>query len=185
MIGDCMMLANRVYPKLKKSSKAAAKRITQDAGQELIGYTFVAFNKMNFVSNELVAKITLEVAKQSASKLPGLAQTAAITAAEKVYKKTKDGYSVWTTTYLYRIKYDEAKINEFFSTYWSAKPDPAKKTLFEQADNLLDLKFVGKAKATTLVLFTGDKTKERIIQVATKRNFGSGNCEAATQVRCL
>lgn len=163
--------------KASRSTKAEAKRITQDSGEDLIGNTFVVFNKMNFVSNEVVAKIAYEIALEkirSSKKLAKLQEVAEI-AALKAYKKASEGYSVWTTAFLYRLKYDEAKINTFYSQYWISKdsPDEERKKRFEEVDNLFELEFVGKEKATSLVTFSlkEERTKEQVIRIATIRNL--------------
>ena len=163
--------------KASRSSKAEAKRITQDSGEELIGNTFVVFNKMNFISNEVVAKIAYEttIAKIRLSKKPKNLQDMAEAAALKAYEKASEGYSVWTTAFLYRLKYDEAKINTFYNDYWTSKdsPNEERKKRFEEAGNLFELEFVGKEKATSLVIFSlkEKRTREQIIRIATIRNL--------------
>ena len=46
-------------------------------------------------------------AKSKANELSGIKQTLALKAAESVYNKTKEGYSVWTTGWLFDFKWDK------------------------------------------------------------------------------
>ena len=90
----------------KGTTRGAAS--LSDAGEELLKNTFVVFSKMKFISNEPVAAIIRIAAKASAAqkiKLPVLLEKAN-KAADIVYEKTKEGYTVWNTSYLYRLKWN-------------------------------------------------------------------------------
>jgi hypothetical protein len=142
-----------------------------DAGEELIGNTFVVVSKLNFSSNELAARITRDLAKAAAANLPGMGKTIAETAADVMYKKTKDGYTVFTTAYLFQLKWNDSIEAVFYNELWndSSSPSANKKAAFDNAN--FEMKFVGQSKASSLVLFSGkDRGPEKIIELATIRN---------------
>lgn len=152
------------------------KTLLEGAGEELINNTFLVFNRMNFVSNEVVAALIREAAKAATaqSNIPDLAKQLAYKAADKIYEKTKEGYSVWTTSYLFKLKWNDSISTIFYSDYYfdSTKLDAARKEKFDNTD-LFSLEFVGSEKSRSLVTFslTGPKrTEEQIIEKATVRN---------------
>lgn len=146
-----------------------------DAGEELIKNTFVVVSKLNFVSNEIVAAATREIAKSKARniKVP-TAKQAALKAADKAYEKAKEGYSVWTTAYLYQLKWNDSIAAVFYNDLWMDKTNiaPKKKEAFDNTD-LFELEFVGDEKATSLVLFSlkQKRTEDEIVELATIRNI--------------
>lgn len=171
--------------------------ILKDAGEELIKNTFVIFSKMNFISNEPIARVTrdevyfhqkelrskaYEEAKSQYSKSltearkiePELLSKLAIKAAEKLYKKTKksinssydiaigladreyekakQGYFVFTTSYLYKLKWDEEVADKFYTQLWVDKSsfDAEKISSFNNAD-VFELDYVGKESSKSWV----------------------------------
>ena len=86
--------------------------------------------------------------------------------------KTKEGYSVWTTTYLYKLKWNDSISSVFYNDYWINKDeiDSEKKSKFDNSD-LFELEFVGEEKSSSLVTFKLKKrSEEEIISLATVRN---------------
>jgi len=156
-------------------AKGSARGVSSlsDAGIELIGNTFIVVSKFNFVSNEVVAAGVREAAKVAATNLSVAAlQQAAIKAADAVYEKTKEGYSVWATAFLYKLTWNDSIEAVFYQDLWMDKTvlDPKKKEAFDKSD-LFGLEFVGDEKASTLVTFSmGEKkTEDQIIEKATIR----------------
>lgn len=144
----------------------------KDAGEELIRNTFVVCHKMFFVENEPIAYGVREGAIAAANELPSIAREAAIAAANATYETTKDGYSVWATSYLFQLEWSENIANTFYMDMWmdASSIDPAKKEQFDNSD-LFKLKYVGFQKAKSLVLFSVGKSESDIIQQATIRNI--------------
>ncbi|MEI7596370.1 MAG: hypothetical protein WCK02_11530 [Bacteroidota bacterium] len=155
-------------------AKGSARGISSlaDAGVELIGNTFVVVSKFNFVSNEITAAVLRDGAKLAAEKLPPSLQQAAKDAADKAYEKAKEGYSVWTTSYLYKLVWNDSIEAVFYNDLWMDKTniDPKKKEAFDNTD-LFKLEFLGDERATGLVLFSlkEKRTQEQIISEATVR----------------
>lgn len=147
----------------------------KDAGEELIKNTFVVVNKMNFVENEPIAYAAKEIAIAAASKLPSLGQVAAEAAAEAAYLATKDGYSVWTTSYLYQLEWNDEIANEFYMNMWMDKSniDAAVKERFDTT-SIFKLNYIGFQKAKSVVLLGIGKSPEVIIGQAAIRNVDKG-----------
>ena len=156
----------------KAYSLAASASSEQDKNREyLIDNTYIVFNRMNFVSNEVVALPIYEKSKTKANELSGIKQTLALKAAESVYNKTKEGYSVWTTGWLFDFKWDKLDLSNFKKAIVSGKID------FEKFyETNFSLNFLGTEKATSLVTFSlkkgeANRSESEIIELSTNRNI--------------
>ena len=116
-----------------------------DAGEDLIGNTFVSFSKLSFYKNEPIAAFSRDVATAIAQLDPtGFARPVAITAANTTYNMTHLGYSASTTTILYRLVWNDSIKNVFYSTFENGKINMEK---FNQIDFTFEL--VGLTKTTS------------------------------------
>jgi hypothetical protein len=137
-----------------------------DAGEQLIQNTFVVFSKLTYVSNEPVAYIAYEVALNEAEKIRiARLRDVAKTAAEVAYNKAKEGYSVWTYSWLYKLKWNDEIAAIFYETMWNDSQELMNSDLFE-------LEFVGRESSRSLVTFSlsESRSEEQIIDIATVRN---------------
>jgi hypothetical protein len=157
------------------AASSDGKYLLQSAGFELINNTFVVVSTMKFVENEPIARGIRDAAIIAASNAPGLVRMGIEKAAEIAYNKGKEGYSVWTTSYLYKLKWDDVTQGSFFQDMYGEKADmtPAKKALFDKNTDLFQMEFVGSQKATTLVTFSlkEKRTEEQIINLSVARNI--------------
>ncbi|MDA3865729.1 MAG: hypothetical protein PF489_03145 [Salinivirgaceae bacterium] len=145
----------------------------KDAGEELIKNTFVVVNRMKFVKNEPIARAIRDISYATANQLANeIAKVATKAAADALYNTTKDGYSVWTVSYLYQLEWNDDITNQFYMDMWmdSTSISEERKVLFDTTD-IFKLSFVGYEKSKSLVLFSVGRSKEEIIQVATIRNI--------------
>ena len=144
------------------------------AGEELLNNTFVVVSKMKFIENEPVARVIRDGAILALSRAPSIVQALGTKAAQLAYEKAKEGYSVWTTSYLYKLKWDDATQNTFFEEMYAEKGQmtPEKKAEYENTD-LFNMEFIGSEKATSLVTFslTEKRTEEQIIKLSVTRNI--------------
>jgi len=167
--------ASEMEANIAKGS-ATGSSVLMDAGLELIGNSFVVISKLSFVENEPVARAIRDavIASAEQNSKSELAKTLAIEGANKIYEKTKEGYSVWTTSYLYKLAWNDSIQAVFFTDLWidSNNPDPKKKEAFDNTD-LFRMDFVGSEKSTSLVTFSlkEKRTEEQIIELATVRNI--------------
>lgn len=160
-----------------KTAMASSDGISllKTAGLDLIYNTFVVVSKMNFLSNEIPAAVIKEGAILAAKEIKnGLLQAAAITAAEVAYKKAKEGYSVWTTSYLYQLDWNDSIQHVFYNNLYidAANIDVVKKETFDTT-SLFQMKFIGAEKSRSLVTFSlkTKRTEEQIVELATIRNI--------------
>ena len=142
-----------------KSGSASAAR---DANREfLINNTYTVFTRMNFVSNEIVAVGIREIAYQTAEKnLSWLPLDLAKKAADKIYEKTSEGFSVWTSGWLFDLVWGPEEIKILTSCAENGKLNLEK--FYAQP---FKMSYLGKEKATSLVTFSlkkgeGDRTDE-------------------------
>lgn len=139
-----------------------------DAGEQLIKNTFVIFSKLKFIDNEIWARIIRDAAVASAQAkiTDATMQKAAITAAEKVYEKTKEGYTVITSAWLYQLNWNDSIESIFYNDLYSSRE------AFDNSD-LFSLSFVGKETSSAFVGFSlkEKRTKQQITKIATIRNF--------------
>ena len=148
----------------------------KDAGIELINNTFVVVNYSKFVSNEETAAIAYDIAKDAAGKLPGALQETALEIAKNAYEKARQGYSIWTTAYLYQMEWNDSIEAVFYMDMWmdSTSVDSAKKELFDNSD-LFQLKLLGYEKTRALISGLGSnaESEEMIIENATLKSINS------------
>jgi hypothetical protein len=156
------------------AASSDGKYLLQSAGFELINNTFVVVSSMYFVENEPVARAIRDTGIRSLGNANVLVQKIGIKALEKVYEKTKEGYSVWTTSYLYKLKWDDTTQGTFFQDMYAEKNqiNPATKAKFDNSD-IFEMEFVGSQKATTLVTFSlkESRTEDQIINLSVTRNI--------------
>lgn len=158
-------------------AKGSARGVSSlaDAGEELIKNTFVVISSLNFVSNEIAASVARETAKIAAEKIKiPAAKQAAIKSADATYEKAKEGYSVWTTAFLFRLKWNDSIAAVFYNDLWMDKSniDPKKKEAFDNTD-IFELELIGDENASSLVLFSlkEKRTEDQIVEIATIRNI--------------
>lgn len=124
------------------------------AGEELIGNTFLVVNKFKFVSNEIPANLARLTAYMAANRLGNsLLIMGAKKAADIAYKAASVGYSVYATSYLYKLNWNDSVAAVFYNDYYFDKssPDAKKKEAFDNTD-LFKLEFVGSEEAKGLVM---------------------------------
>lgn len=136
-----------------------------DAGEELINNTFVTFTQFTFFPNEMVAALIRDAALTVAKNLSNaIARTLAEKAAEVAYNKGKDGYSLFSKTWLYKLTWNDSISSVFYEELWD-NPEA-----FDNSD-IFKLELVGSQKNTSVILFAGDKTKEQVIDKVEVRNI--------------
>lgn len=161
----------------KRMELSALSQTEKDKlAENLAKNTFVVFTKLNFVSNAIPAEAIRQIAYSQADKLSGMLQTMARKAADKIYEKAAEGYSVWTSAWLYRLAWNEEKYAQF-NTALKLKGEMnyvIDMDLFNKID--FPLEFVGQEKATSLVTFSlkkgeAERTEDQIIELSTIRNI--------------
>lgn len=126
------------------------KAMLEDAGEELIGNTFVLVNDIKYVDK----------AKRSQNVGAGLRILGAVAAAytnQSAFNdlgnsigdiaETLKGFRVIIDTHLYRLIWDEETAMTFYTEYYTGKPDAGKKEAFENNRNKFRLQYVGSQRS--------------------------------------
>jgi hypothetical protein len=171
VFNDRIKLSMSEEDKQRVQQAALANTEIDKMSEKLINNTFVVFTKLNFVSNAIPAEAIRQIAYTQADKLSGMLQTLARKAADKIYEKASEGYSVWTNAWLYKLEWNEQIYTDF------RKIMSSKEKLDINAFNAMNfnLEFIGQEKANSLVTFSlkkgeGDRTEDEIIELSTIRN---------------
>ena len=147
-----------------------------DAGEGLIANTFVVVNYSKFVENEPIARAVKETAYSMVATSNEMVKKIAEGVADKLYEKTKDGYSVWTTAYLYQLQWTDSMSAVFYQFLWNdpSAPDAEKAKVFDES-NLFELKLLGFQKASSFISGMGKNAegKDMIIKNATLKSINA------------
>lgn len=154
----------------------------QDAGQELIGNTFVLINDITFIDhgeNSKKAAGWIKFAGSIASSLTGTNLSGATNTVASAVNEI-DGFKVNITSYLYRLVWNDEVMNEFYNDYYTDKSYPAdvhaaNKAKFDNlpADNeLFRVNYIGQTTASAANMSSksfANKTKsEQMLKVCTR-----------------
>lgn len=114
-----------------------------DAGEQLIGHSFVIVNNITYVDKEQNAQIAAAVFNAIGSALGG--DAGATSSLAETIAKTIAGFTVKVNTYLYRLEWTDEMANTFYSQYYFDKSniDASKKQAYENDRNLFKLSYVG------------------------------------------
>jgi hypothetical protein len=140
-----------------------------DAGEELIGNTFVVVSRFNYVSKEEImgaAKRGLSLLQEYGGQYAQIAAKVGSLAADVASK----GYVIQASSYLYKLTWNDSIAGVFYQDYWidSTYTSPEKKVAFENSD-LFKLELVGFDKAWAdlqSTIFT-QKSEDELIRIAT------------------
>lgn len=166
--------ASEIDVKVAQSS-VRGKAMLADAGRELIGNTFVIVYDYKYTNKEEQAKKRggfLDVVSTVAS-VAGYDDVANIAQGARVASDVMGkGYFVRTTSYLYRLVWNDDVANEFYTYLWNdaSDSDPKRKELFDRSD-LFKLEYVGLEKSRNNLqstIFTS-KSDNQLIEIATTR----------------
>ena len=140
-----------------------------DAGEQLIKNSFVTFTNLDFYKNEPVARKIRDAAKEkikkSISSQSEFLKESSLKAADLTYEATKDGYTLLSKTWLYRLSWNDSIAAVFYNTIWD-NPEALDTT------SLFSLELVGVQYNSSIVLFKlGDtRTEEQVVELALVRN---------------
>ncbi len=156
---------------LAKSSKRGMALLA-DAGEELINNTFIIVNDFDYVNKEEVAKKVnagLGLLRDVAQLADVDVKTETLESAVKTFGK---GYVVRTTSYLYRLVWNDSVAAVFYNDYWMDKNniDNSRKVAFDNSD-IFKMELIGWEVAWADLQSTiyTKKTDQELIAVATVR----------------
>jgi hypothetical protein len=168
----CYSVSEKTKDALKNTSKGTLEDLmAKDTG--LVSNSFVVFNKLNFIENEPVARAIREGAKIAATekiKQPMLLEKA-LQAADLAYEKGKEGYSVWTTSWLYKLAWSE-NLSSYVKMINNLPTEKERLSAWDTA-TVFKLVLIGSENSQSLVTFSLNekRTEEQIIKLALTRNI--------------
>jgi len=129
---------------------ARGRVMLADAGEELIGNTFVIVNDIRYVDKEEQADIAAGIfgAIAVAAALTGTDVGDAVSSVSSLGMKISEqivGFKVNVTSYLYRLDWTDGIAGAFYQNYWMDKssPDAARKTAFDSDRRTFTVSYVG------------------------------------------
>lgn len=179
---DMSLISNRGFYSASEMETLIAQKSARgvgslaDAGEELIKNTFVVVSKLNFVSNTgaaVVGSVGADILIDQLVDNPILNLGAKLLK-NKVAEKAAEGYSVWCTSYLFRLNWNDSIANIFYNDYWmdKTKIDPRKKAMFDN-NELFKLEYIGSEKSSILITYSlkEQRSAERYVSLATIRSI--------------
>jgi hypothetical protein len=141
---------------------------------DLLSNTYTIFNKLAFYENEPAAALVRDIAKREALKKlagkPDIIVQKAMEGLDAVYEKTKEGYTVRCTSFLYQLDYNEEVGKKVQAYFFNNNVDRAQAW---DTTSIFQMKFVGEITSTSIVTFKlGEKrTEEQIIDLQIRRTM--------------
>lgn len=148
---------------------ARGMAMLQDAGEDLIGNTFVVVNDIRYIDKSKGSKVVGSIFKV-------LGQVAAAYTGSDSFKDLGDnlgdiaeslkGFSVKINTFLYRLDWNPEQAKLFYQDQYGVDADVVKKENFERARSNYRLKYIGKVESKGgTTSFMGIKEDEPIMMV--------------------
>ena len=139
------------FDKQLAARSARGMALLQDAGEELIGNTFVIVNDIRYVDKS-------KASSTGASLLKGLGSIMSAYTNNSNYETLGNsvgdmvgsikGFRVKINTFLYRVVWTEEQAAIFYQEQYAAQPNQMKNTNFENGRGKYELKYVGKVESS-------------------------------------
>lgn len=164
------------YDAQQAAHSIRGQSLLADAGEELIGNTFVLFNDIRYMDRDDAAyweNLGIVFVGAIASELTGGLAGLAIAGAENVFVRVNNeiaGFRVIITSYLYQLNWNEEIANTFYSMYYMSEPDTEKKMAFNKEKGLFKLNYIGSHTiATREMSLRGVQSKNDMIRKVCER----------------
>lgn len=116
-----------------------------DAGEELLGQTFLLVNDMTYLTAEeraAMAKKAINVFGGLVGAFLGDDTGKNVVDLSNAIADSFTGFKVITNSYLYRLDWNDSIATEFYRNYYTSTPDPAKIAAYLANDSLFHLTYV-------------------------------------------
>lgn len=164
---------NLMLSGLKREREAQIK----DLSVKLLPFTFMTFTKLDFYENEPVARAVRDAAIVTAKNIydnavknganpntANLVYNLACLTANAAYAATKDGYTLHSTTWLYRLVWDQNTEAYFYNSVL------ANPSLLETSSKF-KMEHIDCQENKSTVVFSATRTQEQIIDLTVTRNL--------------
>ena len=138
------------FDKQLASRSARGMAMLQDAGEDLIGNTFVLVNDIRYVDKNRAAKTASSILKALGSIAAAYTGSNIDDLTDNIgdMVETIKGFKVKINTFLYKLEWSDDIATQFYQDQYGAVPDPAKKANFDAARDNYKLKYVGKVESS-------------------------------------
>lgn len=158
---------------------ARGMAMLQDAGEELIGNTFVLVNDIRYVDKNQKAKIFGNIIKGIGTFAGAAANISNISSGgtysnstSNIYNTLGDmvetikGFSVKINTFLYKLEWTDEQAAIFYKEQYATTPDNTKRENFDKARGNYKLRYVGKVESKGgTTSFLGINEEEPVLMV--------------------
>lgn len=137
-----------------KELAARSKRgiaMLEDAGEELIGNTFLVVNDIRYIDREKTGKaisMGFRALGMLADAYMGTNNFTDLGNSMGDMMETLKGFKVNVNTHLFQLVWDEETAMDFYRQYYTDVPDQAKKTAFDNSRGKFQLKYIGSQKSS-------------------------------------
>ena len=156
------------FDKQLANRSARGMAMLQDAGEELIGNTFVLVNDIRYVYKNKGAKTASTILKILGSVAAAATGTNIDDLTDNLgdMVETIKGFSVKINSFLYKLEWSDEQAAIFYKDQYTSKADMSKKANFDKARGNYKLKYVGKVESRGgTTSFLGIKEEEPIVMV--------------------
>ena len=138
------------FDKQLASRSAREMAMAQDAGEDLIGNTFVLVNDIRYVDKNKGAKTVGSILKVFGSIAAAYTGSNIDDLTDNIgdMVETIKGFKVKINTFLYKLEWSDDIATQFYQDQYGAVPDPTKKANFDAARGNYKLKYVGKVESS-------------------------------------
>lgn len=138
------------FDKQLATRSARGMAMLQDAGEDLIGNTFVLVNDIRYVDKNQGAKTASSILKIFGSIAAAATGTNIDDLTDNIgdMVETIKGFKVKINTFLYKLDWTDDIATQFYQEQYGVVPDPTKKANFEAARGSYKLKYVGKVESS-------------------------------------
>lgn len=156
------------FDKQLATRSARGMAMLQDAGEELIGNTFVLVNDIRYIDKNKGAKTASSILKIIGSVAAAYTGTNIDDLTDNLgdMVATIKGFKVKINTFLYKLDWSNEQAALFYKDQYAVKPDAQKQANFNAARNSYKLKYVGKVESSGgTTSFLGINEDEPIVMV--------------------
>lgn len=177
LTGECDMelVKERGLYNASEFDKELAKRtkrglaMLQDAGEDLIGNTYLLINEVRYIDKNARAQkwgLALAVIGSAAGVATGNSDYIKMGQDYGNIVSTLKGFSVKIHTRLYQLVWNDEIANQFYTLYYSEKADEQKRLAFEKNRGMFQMEYIGEVESSgTKTSFLGIKEEEPLLMI--------------------
>lgn len=157
------------YDKILAEKSARSNALLMDAGEDLIGNTFVLVNDIKYIDKSKTSSaigIGLRALGTVAGAATGNSNFTDLGNSYGDIAESYKGFKVKINTFLYKLVWDEASAMTFYKDQYATSPDKNKQKNFENSREMYKLKYVGKVESSgSTTSFLGIKLDNPVAMV--------------------